>query len=339
MAQVSEIETSETGRVGVLLINLGTPDDHSYWPMRRYLKEFLSDRRVIETNRFVWWFILNGIILTSRPRRSGEAYRKIWNRERNESPLRTITRGQAEALAAVYSDSSRVTVDWAMRYGEPQIGERLRRLKQTGHDRILLAPLYPQYSASTTATALDKAYDVLKEMRWQPAIRTLPPYFDDPSYIAVLAQSIRAHEERLGWKPERLLVSFHGLPETYVERGDPYYRQCMETARLLKEALRMHDNQMAVVFQSRFGKAEWIKPYADITVRELARSGCRRLLAVCPGFSADCVETLEEVGIGLRETFIENGGEAFSTVPCLNDSKPAIEMLSALIRRELLGWI
>jgi ferrochelatase len=253
--------------------------------------------------------------------------------------LRTITRAQAEALAAAFGDSSRVTFEWAMRYGQPRIGERLRKLKQNGHDRILLVPLYPQYSATTTATALDQAYETLKELRWQPAIRTLPPYFDDGSYIAALAKSIRSHEERLGWKPERLLVSFHGLPETYIEKGDPYYEQCIETARLLKEALQISEDQMTVVFQSRFGKAEWIKPYAAITVRDLARSGCRRLLAVCPGFSADCVETLEEVGIGLRETFLENGGETFSTVPCLNDSTASIEMLSALVRRELLGWV
>jgi protoporphyrin/coproporphyrin ferrochelatase len=339
MAQVSAAETSGGGRIGVLLINLGTPEDHSYWPMRRYLKEFLSDRRVIETNRLVWWVILNGIILTRRPKRSGEAYRKIWNLERNESPLRTITRAQAGALADIYSGSHKVTVDWAMRYGEPRIGERLKALKQTGHDRILLVPLYPQYSATTTATALDQAYDALSDMRWQPAIRTLPPYFDDPSYIAALARSIRDHEERLGWSPERLLVSFHGLPQTYVEKGDPYDRQCMETARLLKGAMGMADEQMTVAFQSRFGKAEWLKPYADITVKELARSGCRKLLVICPGFSADCVETLEEVGMGLRDLFIENGGEAFSTVPCLNDTKPSIEMLSSLIRRELKGWM
>jgi ferrochelatase len=331
-------ETGEKGRIGVLLINLGTPEDTSYWPMRKYLKEFLSDGRVIETNRVVWWVILNGIILTTRPQKSGKAYQKIWNRERNESPLKTITRGQAEALNAVFSDAPQVTVDWAMRYGQPQIAERIQRFKETGHDRLLLVPLYPQYSATTTATALDKAYEVLSKMRWQPAIRTLPSYFDDPSYIAALAQSVRKHEEQLGWAPERLLVSFHGLPEAYVEKGDPYYQQCMETARLLKKALRLPDDRVKVAFQSRFGKAEWLKPYADRTVRDLARNGCRRLLAICPGFAADCVETLEEVDIRLRESFVENGGKEFATVPCLNDSRLSIEMLSTLIRRDLKGW-
>jgi ferrochelatase len=325
--------------VGVLLINLGTPEDFSYWPVRRYLKEFLSDRRVIETNRVLWWFILNGIILTSRPRRSGEAYAKIWNRELNESPLKTITRAQAEALKAEFATAPKLTVGWAMRYGEPKLARELDALRTAGHDCILLAPLYPQYSASTTATALDKAYEAFVKMRWQPAVRTLPPYYDDPLYIDALAMSIRNHMDKLGWKPERLLVSFHGLPVSYVERGDPYYEQCLETARLLKQSLKLGDDECVVAFQSRFGRAEWLKPYADKTVAELAAGGCRRLLAVCPGFSADCVETLEEVAIGLKKTFLAHGGKEFDTVPCLNESAPSITMLGSLIRRELQGWI
>ena len=323
----------------MLLINLGTPEDFTYWPMRRYLKEFLSDRRVIETNRVLWWLILNGIILTSRPKRSGEAYAKIWNRARNESPLKTITRAQAGALQAEFAADPELTVGWAMRYGEPKIAGELEALRAAGHDRILIAPLYPQYSASTTGTALDKAYEALAKMRWQPAIRTLPPYYDDPLYIAALAKSIRGHIDKLGWTPERLLVSFHGLPVSYVEQGDPYYDQCLETAGLLKQALKLGDGGFVVAFQSRFGRAEWLKPYADKTVAELAAQGCRRLLAVCPGFSADCVETLEEVAIGLKKTFLEHGGKEFDTVPCLNDSAPSINMLSGLIRRELQGWI
>jgi ferrochelatase len=330
---------SGRGRVGVLLINLGTPEDFTYWPMRRYLKEFLSDPRVIETNRLLWWFILNGIILTSRPKRSGQAYAKIWNRALNESPLKTITRAQAEALKAEFAGDHKLTLGWAMRYGEPKLAGELEALRAGGHDRILLAPLYPQYSASTTATALDKAYEALVKMRWQPSIRTLPPYYDDPLYIAALATSIRNHIGKLGWTPERLLVSFHGLPVSYVEQGDPYYDQCLETAGLLKQALKLGDGEFVVVFQSRFGRAEWLKPYADKTVAELAAQGCRRLLAVCPGFSADCVETLEEVAIGLKKAFLAHGGTEFDTVPCLNDSAPSIKMLSGLIRRELQGWI
>jgi ferrochelatase len=330
---------SSRGLIGVLLINLGTPEDFSYWPVRRYLKEFLSDPRVIETNRLLWWPILNGIILTTRPKRSGAAYGKIWNRARSESPLKTITRAQTEALEREFAADRKLTFSWGMRYGEPRLAEKLEALKAAGHDRILLAPLYPQYSASTTATALDRAYETLRKMRWQPAIRTLPPYYDDPLYIEALARSIRSHIDMLGWTPERLLVSFHGLPVSYVERGDPYYEQCIETARLLKEALKLGDDEFVVAFQSRFGKAEWLKPYADKTVAGLAQGGCRRLVAVCPGFSADCVETLEEVAIGLKETFIEHGGREFATVPCLNDSEPSIKMLSGLVGRELQGWI
>jgi protoporphyrin/coproporphyrin ferrochelatase len=279
------------------------------------------------------------MVLTSRPRRSGEAYAKIWNRALNESPLKTITRGQADALKQELGKHHKVTIAWGMRYGQPKLARELEALKAAGHDRILLAPLYPQYSASTTASALDKAYEALLGMRWQPAIRTLPPYYDDPLYIEALAHSIRAHIDKLGWTPERLLVSFHGLPITYVERGDPYYAQCLETARLLKEALKLGDNEFVVAFQSRFGRGEWLKPYADKTVAELAMGGCGRLLAVCPGFAADCVETLEEVAIGLRQTFIVHGGKDFATVPCLNDSQGSIRLLGGLLRRELQGWI
>jgi ferrochelatase len=337
MSRSADSAGSGKGAIGVLLINLGTPEDYSYWPMRRYLKEFLSDRRVIETNRLVWWLVLNGIILTSRPKRSGAAYAKIWNKALNESPLKTITRAQAVALKQELPDH--ITIAWAMRYGQPELAKEIEALKASGHDRILLAPLYPQYSASTTATALDRAYETLREMRWQPAIRTLPSYYDDPLYIEALAQSIRTHIDKLGWRPERLLVSFHGLPVAYVERGDPYYEQCLETARLLKQALKLRDDEFVVAFQSRFGRAEWLKPYADKTVADLATGGCRRLLAVCPGFAADCIETLEEVAIGLKETFIEHGGKEFATVPCLNESEPSIRMLGTLIRRELQGWL
>ena len=330
---------SKSRRIGVLLINLGTPDNFTYWPVRRYLKEFLSDRRVIENSRLVWWFVLNGIVLTTRPQKSGRAYEKIWNRKLDESPLKTITRAQAAAVALTFRDEESITVDWAMRYGTPAIPDRLRHMKEQGHERILLAPLYPQYSATTTATALDKAYATLADMRWQPAIRTLPPYYDDAAYIQALAESVRTHEAMIGWTPDLILSSFHGLPQAYVERGDPYYQHCMTTAQLLKDALGLPDDRFSIAFQSRFGRAEWLKPYADRTVEELAKRGCRRLLVVCPGFSADCVETLEEIGIGLRETFLHHGGQEFSVVPCLNASMPSIRMLNHLIRRELASWI
>jgi ferrochelatase len=327
------------GRIGVLLINLGTPEDFSYWPMRRYLKEFLWDARVIEVNRVLWWFLLNAVILTTRPKRSGEAYKKIWNRERNESPLKTITRSQALKLAARLADDPRIVVDWAMRYGLPAMEDRLKALKEQGCERILLFPLYPQYSAATTATALDKAYDALKTMRWQPAIRTVPPYYDEPSYIEALAQSIERHLAGLGWKPDLILASFHGLPVEYFKKGDPYHCHCMKTARLLAARLKISEDMLRVVFQSRFGKAEWIKPYAKDTVDELPSKGVKKLVMVMPGFAADCVETLEEVAIGLAETFHEKGGEKFSAVPCLNDAAESIAMLEAIVRRELSGWM
>ena len=329
----------KVGKLGVLLINLGTPEGTSYWPMRRYLKEFLSDRRVIEVNPVLWWVLLNGIILSTRPKKSGHAYEQIWNREKNESPLKTITRSQAEKLAARLSDLPNVIVDWGMRYGLPPTKERIEALKDQGCDRILLFPLYPQYSASTTATALDKAYDALKTMRWQPAIRTVPPYFDAPSHIEALALSLEHHLGTLDWEPDVILASFHGLPKDYFMAGDPYHCQCMKTARLLAERLKLPREKLQVVFQSRFGKAEWLQPYAQQTVEELPSRGVKKLLMITPGFASDCVETLEEVAIGLRETFEEAGGEKFSVVPCLNDSEPSIAMLDAIVRNELKGWI
>ena len=254
------------GKIGVLLINLGTPEATSYWPMRRYLKEFLSDRRVIEVNRALWWVLLNGIILTTRPKKSGHAYAQIWNTELNESPLKTTTRAQAQKLAERLADLPQVIVDWGMRYGLPPTGERIQALKDQGCDRILLFPLYPQYSAATTATALDKAYDKLKEMRWQPAIRTVPPYFDHPAHIEALAQSLERHMASLDWTPDMILASFHGLPKEYFMAGDPYHCHCMKTARLLTERLKLPREKVQVVFQSRFGRAEWLQPYAQQTV-------------------------------------------------------------------------
>ncbi len=251
------------GKIGVLLMNLGTPEATSYWPMRRYLKEFLSDPRVIETNRVLWWFILNGIILTFRPQKSGKAYEKIWNKALNESPLKTITRGQSEKLREALKDRPEIIVDWAMRYGQPPVAARIEALKEQGCDRILFVPLYPQYSAATTATALDKCFDALKTMRWQPAIRSLPPYYDHPAYIDALAKSLKQHIKDLPWKPDLILASFHGLPREYLTKGDPYYCHCMKTARLLRDKMKLSPEQLQVVFQSRFGRAEWLQPYAQ----------------------------------------------------------------------------
>ncbi len=326
-------------KIGVLLMNLGTPEATSYWPMRRYLKEFLSDPRVIEVNPALWWLILNGIILNFRPQKSGRAYAQIWNRERDESPLKTITRSQSEKLTEALRSQADIIVDWGMRYGLPAAGERLAALKEQGCDRILLFPLYPQYSAATTATALDKCYDALKAMRWQPALRSVPPYFDHTDHIDALAKNLKQHLGSLQWKPDLILTSFHGLPRENLDKGDPYHCQCLKTARLLREKMKLGPDKLQVVFQSRFGRAQWLQPYAQETVEGLPAKRIKNLVMMMPGFSADCVETLEEVAIGLDETFKHAGGENFSTVPCLNDSQPSIDMLAALVAQELKGWV
>jgi protoporphyrin/coproporphyrin ferrochelatase len=327
------------GKIGVLLVNLGTPDATDYWSMRRYLKEFLSDRRVIETNRALWWVILNGIVLTRRPSRSGEAYRAIWNKDRDESPLRTITRSQAEKAAAALGHRESVVVDWAMRYGNPSIASRIEALAAAGCDRLLVFPLYPQYAAATTATVNDTVFDALKRMRAQPTLRTVPPYPTDPVYIEALAISIRTHLAALGLEPEVILASFHGLPQAYVDKGDPYQQQCRATTEALRAALGPLGAKLKLTFQSRFGRAEWIKPYTDKTVEEFARSGIKRLAIVTPGFAADCVETLEEIAEGAKHIFLEHGGEKFSFIPCLNESEGGISVLVHLIERELAGWV
>jgi len=343
MDRPADHPTVTTERVGVLLINLGTPDGADYWSMRRYLKEFLSDRRVIEAPPIIWQPILNGLILTTRPQRSGEAYAKIWMQETGESPLRHFTRAQSERLAERLADRHpQLSVDWAMRYGQPSIAEGIERLTKAGCRRILLVALYPQYSAATTATAYDKAFDHLKTMRWQPAIRTLPPYHDDPAYIEALAATVRRgleEAEAAEGAPEMLLCSFHGLPEENLQKGDPYHCFCQKTGRLLQEALDWPADKFMTVFQSRFGPKEWLKPYADVTVEQLAKQGVKRLAMLSPGFASDCVETLEEIDMGLRETFEENGGEHFRYIPCLNDGEAGMAMLETLVKRELGGWV
>ena len=327
------------GKVGVLLLNLGTPDGTDYWSMRRYLKEFLSDRRVIEVNPFAWWFVLNGPVLTKRPFSSGEAYRSIWNEEKDESPLRTITRSQAAKLARVLKDKKEIVVDWGMRYGNPSTRSRIEALKEQGCDRILLFALYPQYAAATTATAYDKAFDALKDMRWQPAIRTTPPYHDDPVYIDALASSLKKELAKLKWKPDVILASYHGLPKEYFDKGDPYHCHCAKTTRLLREKLKMSEDVLRMTFQSRFGKAEWLQPYTDKTVEALAKEGVKNLAIVTPGFAADCVETLEEIAGENGEIFHENGGKNFAAIPCLNDSPEGMKVIETIVRRELMGWV
>ena len=332
--------TVATGKVGVLLVNLGTPDGTSYWPMRRYLAEFLTDRRVIEWPRLYWYPILYGIVLNRRPRRVGQAYAAIWNKERDESFLRTYTRAQAEQLSTrLASLSPSIVVDWAMRYGQPSIPERLRALQQAGCERIVLFPLYPQYAASTTATVNDKAFETLQGLRWQPALRTVPPYHDDPVYIDALAQSIRTRLATLDWQPEVILASFHGIPKSYFEQGDPYHCHCLKTARLLREALGLDGRKFKATFQSRFGPAEWLQPYTDKTVEQLARDGVKRIAIVNPGFVSDCLETLEEIGVLARDSFLAAGGEQFAHIPCLNDSAPGMAVIEHVVRRELMGWV
>jgi ferrochelatase len=324
-------------RTGVLLVNLGTPDATDYWSMRRYLKEFLSDRRVIEENRVKWWLILNLVILTVRPARKGRDYDKIWNRARNESPLKTVTRAQAEKLGGALGKNTRV--DWAMRYGNPSIPSRLEAMRKAGCDRILVMPLYPQYAAATTATVCDKVFESLAAMRWQPTLRVAPPYYDEPAYIDALAASVRSSLARLKFKPEVVLASFHGMPEEYLRKGDPYYCQCVKTARLLQDKLKLDDARFKLTFQSRFGIAEWLKPYTDKTVEALAKRGVKSLAIVTPGFAADCLETLEEIAMENAAIFKAAGGENFAAIPCLNDSAGGMKVIETVVRRELKGWV
>ena len=327
-------------RIGVLIVNLGTPDATDYWSMRRYLKEFLSDRRVIETSRLIWWPVLNLIILSTRPKRKGRDYDAIWNRERDEGPLKTITRSQAEGLTARLQDlaGGALVIDWGMRYGNPSIAERLGALQAQGCDRILLVPLYPQYAAATTATVCDKAFEALAKMRWQPSLRVAPPWHDEPAYIEALAQSIRAHLATLSFDPEVILASFHGVPFAYLLKGDPYYCQCAKTARLLREALGLPAERFMLTFQSRFGPAEWLRPYTDETVQALAQKGVKSLAVVTPGFTADCLETIEEIGVENRDIFLAHGGEHFARIDCLNDTPAGLDVIEAVVRRELMGW-
>jgi len=323
--------TIPTPRVGVLLVNLGTPEAAEPKAVRRYLGEFLSDRRVVELPPAIWQPILRGIVLTTRPAKSAHAYEQVWTAD--GSPLAAITRAQAEALAPMLPEAQ---VRWAMRYGRPAIGDVLADMKAAGCERILLAPLYPQYCAATTATANDKAFERLATMRWQPAIRTLPPYADAAVYIDALAASVRDGLAALDWAPDALVASFHGMPQVTLKKGDPYHCQCQKTGRLLAEAL---GREVTVSFQSRFGPAKWLTPATDDTLAWLARGGRTKVAIVAPGFSADCLETLEELAIRGREQFEAAGGTHFAYLPCLNAEPTGMAMLETLIRRELAGWI
>jgi protoporphyrin/coproporphyrin ferrochelatase len=326
-------------RIGVLLVNLGTPDTCDARGVRAYLREFLSDPRVIEDQGLKWKLILNGIILRVRPARKARDYAKIWNFEKNESPLKTITRSQADKLAEAIADHDHVEVDWAMRYGNPSIRSRIDALTAQGCDRILVVPLYPQYSAATSATVCDEVFRVLADMRAQPTLRVTPPYYDDPDYIEALAVSINAHLASLPFQPELIVASFHGMPQKYVDKGDPYQAQCVATTDALRKRLGLDAARLILTFQSRFGNDEWLKPYTDKTIEQLGKDGVRRIAVVTPGFSADCLETLEEIAQENAEIFRHNGGEQFTAIPCLNDSDAGMDVIRQLVLRELQGWI
>jgi protoporphyrin/coproporphyrin ferrochelatase len=326
-------------RVGVLLVNLGTPDSADARGVRVYLKEFLSDPRVIENQGLLWKLALNGVILRTRPARKARDYLKIWNTEKNESPLKTITRAQSEKLAAALSDQDHVVVDWAMRYGNPSIRSRIAALSAQGCGRLLVVPLYPQYSAATSATVCDEVFAVLGNMRAQPILRVTPPYYDEPDYIDALAVSIDAHLKTLSFVPELIVASFHGMPQKYIDKGDPYQAQCTATTEALRRRMGLDASKLMLTFQSRFGFDQWLQPYTDMTIKQLAKDGVRRIAVVTPGFSADCLETLEEIAQENAEIFKHNGGEQFAAIPCLNDSEPGMDVIRQLVLRELQGWI
>ena len=325
-------------KVGMLLVNLGTPDGTDYAPMRRYLREFLSDKRVIEWPRALWYPILYGIVLNTRPKKSGAAYAKIWNTERNESPLRTFTRAQGEKLAEALADKPDVLVDWAMRYGNPSIESVVNGMIARGCDRIVMFPLYPQYSATTTATVNDKFFEGLSKLRFMPAIRTVPSYQDEPVYVEALARSIETHLAGLDFEPEVVIASYHGIPQSYFRNGDPYHCHCMKTSRLLRERLGWSEEKLITCFQSRFGPEEWLQPYTDKTVEKLARDGVKSIAVFNPGFVSDCLETLEEIAGEAEEIFHHAGGVNFTHIPCLNDTAEGMAVIETIARRELSGW-
>ena len=318
------------GKAGVLLVNLGTPDSTSWWDVRKYLKEFLSDRRVIEINPFIWKMILNLFILTFRPSKSAHAYKKIWLKERNESPLLFFTRSQAKKLNQKVGTEN-IIVDYAMRYGNPSIKSKLTNLKDLGCENIIILPLYPQYAAATTATVCDEVYRTLMKMRWQPSLQIVPHYESEPLYINALIKSVENKLKNIEWKPDLIISSYHGIPKKYFDKGDPYHCYCHKTTRLMKE--KFSKIEIQTTFQSRFGPQEWLTPYTDKTLESLPAKGVKKLLVICPGFASDCVETLEEIDIQGRESFLKSGGEKFDLIPCLNDDSDHIELFSSLVKK------
>ena len=318
------------GKTGVLLINLGTPDSTNWWDIRKYLKEFLTDKRVIEVNPLLWQIILNLFVLTFRPSKTAHAYKKIWRKDTNESPLLYFTRNQQQKLNSKIG-SKNIIVDFAMRYGNPSINSKLKLLKNLGCENIVILPLYPQYAAATTATVCDEVYRTLMSMRWQPSLQIIPHYESEPLYIKALVRSIEKKVESISWKPDLIISSYHGIPKKYFDKGDPYHCYCHKTTRLLKEKYSFIEIQ--TTFQSRFGPEEWLTPYTDKTLESLPSKGIKNLLVICPGFASDCVETLEEIDIQGRESFISNGGANFDLIPCLNDNSEHIELFEKLVKK------
>ena len=320
------------GKTGVLLINLGTPDSTNWWDIRKYLKQFLSDRRVIEVNPILWQIILNLFILTFRPSKTAHAYKKIWRKDTNESPLLYFTRKQTLKLKERI-ENDKIFVEFAMRYGNPSINSKLNSLREKGCENLIILPLYPQYAAATTATVCDEVYRSLMKMRWQPSIQIVPHYESDPIYIQALVTSIEKKINEINWKPDLILSSYHGIPKSYFDKGDPYHCYCHKTTRLLKE--KFDQIEIQTTFQSRFGPQEWLTPYTDKTIENLPDKGIKNLLVICPGFASDCVETLEEINIQARESFFEKGGEKFDLIPCLNDNSDHIDLFEKLVRKFL----
>lgn len=323
-------------KIGVLLVNLGTPDAAEAGAVRRYLREFLSDERIVDLPRALWLPVLYGVILNVRPAATARNYAKIWRKESNESPLRYFTRRQSDLLNEKLDGA---VVDWAMRYGNPSVASRLEAMKDNGCERILVIPLYPQYSATTTASVADAVFDAVKSMRWQPAIRMAPAFHDEPAYISALAAVTRRHLAARAQAPERVVVSFHGLPQRYFDAGDPYYCHCSKTARLLREEMGWTEEFAPMAFQSKFGREKWLEPATEETIGNLAGEGVKSLAVIMPGFVSDCIETLEEIDIAARETFMTAGGETFTSIPCLNDAPEMIDLLDVLASRETAGWI
>ena len=316
------------GKTGVLLINLGTPDSTGWWDIRKYLREFLSDRRVIEVNPFLWQIILNVFILTFRPSKTAKAYKEIWMKNENMSPLRYYTMMQTKKLSEKFNNEN-LLIDFAMRYGSPSINKKIKNLKEKGCDNLIILPLYPQYASPTTATVCDEVFRSLMKLRWQPSLQIVSHYEENPLYIDAIVNSIKKKISEIDWKPDLIVASYHGIPKKYFDKGDPYHCYCVKTTRLLKE--KFSNIEIMTTFQSRFGPQEWLTPYTDKTLEEIPKQGKKNILVICPGFSSDCVETLEEIAIQGKESFIDAGGQNFDLIPCLNDNEDHIKLLKSLV--------